>query len=551
MSFHKKLDSFILAEGHSMHGEQKKWSIARFLTALLLATGLLVTTGGDAAQAAPADCSSPAEPSSGAIGTYADSSYQMATFSFELDPVELQNLKCAAPYLEIDFHLEGLFVPWEWDGYVVLQTNLPGALHDVAAGDFTTSTPGVTRIYTSQMYANVPYKVTIAWQSHSAIPGQTPGVWVAWVPSHTAQGWDQESYCAVAPYDWRGEAWCIFPYSTAVYYYRQGAIGINQLDFDGSHIYGFGSWASNQIPPSIQMLPSVSLAYDLLPYLPLSPSRQLFLRGDSMLFAKDTLINGGWTEESASGSISKIAVGGATQMVLNACNAVFARSNLGIDGWTQETPCGGAQQIAVSSTGLQVLLDANFAVWAKYGVGDGGWIRETDDYSATKIAVGGNTQMLIDPDGAVHAKTWLGYGGWVKEHAPQNPADKATAIAADNTGMQAFIRSDAAVFAKRGVSIGGWQQQVGFGNADAIAAGSGVLLFLRGDGALFAKTDISFDGGWQLQADPHTVTAIAMGNSGRMMIRSNTNAIYAKDNLINGDWHLQVGDGNAIAIAVG
>lgn len=157
-------------------------------------------------------------------------------------------------------------------------------------------------------------------------------------------------------------------------------------------------------------------------------------------------------------------------------------------------------------------------------------------------------QMFLRGDKAVFAKAWVGEGGWQMQVGPAN----AIAIAADNTGIQAFIRWDGAVFAKRNhLGDGGWQMQAGPGNADAIAAGGGVLMFLRGDKAIFAKTNIGIDGGWTQQAGPGTVTAIAMGNYGRMMVRSNTNAIYAKDNLVNGAWNLQVGDGNAEAIAVG
>lgn len=477
------------------------------------------------------------------------------TWNFSLSSEAEAALDCVEnqfgqEYLELELALTGFGGVDDWDGYEVTGTNIPGAVHDTGWADIAAdATPGVTGIPVSALNANMSYYFSIRWNTTSQfypIEGQVQRVSFQWVPSHWADPFNPfEGLACVAGLGLA--AWCVFPGGTAF-------ISGQYYDFFPAPDDGipFGSPLS---PPYFFPLGSngsiggSSGGSDPPGGSP--PSRQLFLRGDSMLFAKDTLSNGGWMEESASGSISKIAVGGATQVVLNACNAVFARTTLGIDGWTQETPCGGAQQIAVSSTGLQVLLDANFAVWAKYGVGDGGWIRETDDYSATKIAVGGNTQMLIDPDGAVHAKTWLGYGGWVKEHTPQNPADKATAIAADNTGMQAFIRGDAAVFAKRGVGEGGWQQQAGPGNADAIAAGSGVLMFLRGDGAVFAKTNIAIDGGWLPQADPHTVTAIAMGNSGRMMIRSDKNAVFAKDNLVNGDWHLQVGDGNAAAIAVG
>lgn len=203
----------------------------------------------------------PSQPTSGAIATHEDANVQMATFGFELTGPELANLQCVAPFVEIDFHLEGLWYPPQWDDYIVLQTNLPGAIHDVAAGDFVSATPGVTRVRVAELVVGRNYTVTIAWPRMLAKSGETPGVWVAWVPSRWAEGADQVPYCVVVPFDWRGEAGCIFPYTSVAYNYRSVAIGINQLDFGGNHVYGFGTWAFNQIPPDIQMLPTISSSF--------------------------------------------------------------------------------------------------------------------------------------------------------------------------------------------------------------------------------------------------------------------------------------------------
>lgn len=162
-----------------------------------------------------------------------------------------------------------------------------------------------------------------------------------------------------------------------------GMCDINEVDIGfNTHSTAYTSWAitasanriaaiaiskRNQLNPNLPAVPGgIAPASGPPPAAatnpPPAPSRQLFLRGDSAVFAKDGLENGGWTQESDPGSIREIAVGGPYQMVLNACNAVYARSDIGRDGWVQETPCGGANKIAISNTGLQMLIDACGAV---------------------------------------------------------------------------------------------------------------------------------------------------------------------------------------------
>ena len=531
----------------------KKRLLVRLLLALAL-TGAVAINATPAQADGAAGCTSPWWPTSGAVSTTTSGTITTATFAFVLTPGELANLQCVAPLLEIDFHLEGVQVPPQWDDYIVYSTNLPGAMHDVAAGDFNSSTPGVTGIYVrgdGGLHAGHNYWVTLAWQQLPALSGQAPGFWIGWVPSHIvdfSDPWD-EVYCAVAPYDWRGQAWCVFPTDAlnATAYLRAGSIGINQLNFGGNSVHTFGSWPTSPFPPDVPLLPAISSSFNFAAYLQPVPSRQMFLRGDSAVFAKDSFGDGGWTQETDPGSINKIAAGGGNQLVLNACNAVYARTTIGNAGWIQETPCGGAKAIAVSNTGLRMLIDANDAVWAKYGMGYGGWTKETDDNTAYAIAAGGDTQVIITACRAIYAKTGIGMGGWNHEVGCGN----ANAIAVDNTGLQAFIRGDAAVFAKRGIGDGGWQQQVGPGNAGAIAAGGGVLMFLRGDSAVFAKTNIGIDGGWTQETAPGTANLIDVGDNGRQMIRTGDNAVWAKDGIGHGGWVTQVGGGNATAIAIG
>lgn len=465
-----------------------------------------------------------------------------ATFAFTLTAGELATLRCAGEYLELDFHLEGFYLPTEWDDYWISGTDLPNATHDVAYGDAPGEhTPGVTGIPTSLLVSGRQYFVTLGWDELD--PYGLAHVWMGWIPSHWASPVDpyEQVACQVAG-NGTHAGWCVFPNADEAVYLKT-TIGLpnGRPTFHGVQTYQFSPQGFSS---SIQ--PEQGSAGGSPP--PPPPSRLLFVRGDSAVFAKDSLGDGGWVQESEPGSINKIAVGGRYQMVLNACNAVYARDTLGMHGWIQQTPCGGASQIAISNTGVQMVIDGCSAVWAKAGISASTpFVQEVGCGNASKIAVGGNTQMFIRGDAAIFAKDWVGSGGWVQEVGPGN----ANAIAVDNTGLQAFIRGDAAVFAKRGIGDGGWQMQVGPGNAAAISAGGGVLAFIRGDSAVFAKTNISIDGGWTQETAPGTANLIDVGDNGRQMIRTGDNAVWAKDGIGYGGWVQQVGPGNANAIAVG
>lgn len=494
-------------------------------------------------------------PSKGKFETYKTNTRYEVTLQFRLTASEKKALnECVRQNfhentLEIDFTLHDFYTPAWWDNYQV-HTNIPGAVHDTAALDPANhSSPGVTNITISALEIGIDYSVIVAWGDPQVtpMPGGVPRVSIEWMPSHTAR--DTELYCL--PFALLGPAFCIFGTNGRVflsggYYNGPPSNGGDGLPFDNNRIYPYPpsqapfapSTGGNQGLPTLPQAPVAA---------PPPPSRQLFLRGDSAVFGKDGLENGGWVQQTDPGSIKEIAAAGNYQMVLNACNAVYAKTTLGMGGWVQETPCGGANKIAVSITGLQMLIDACGAVWAKYGIGMGGWTQEAGCGNADAIAVGGNNQLFLRGDKAVFGRSGVGTD-WQMQVGSAN----AVAIAADNTGMFAFARHDGALFAKRNHSgDGGWQQQAGPGNTYTIAAGGGVLAFIRGDGAVFAKRDISVDGHWQQQADPGTVNLLSVGNQGRIMIRSTTNAIYAKDNLVDCDWRLQVGDGNAEKIAVG
>jgi hypothetical protein len=537
-----------------------------------LAGILVAMSATSAAQATDDDLSSTAQsylttcgdfrPTSGSFLPVRIGDEFRVTWNFRLSSAAKQALDCVAntfhqPLLELELALKGFGGVNDWDDYQVVATNIPGAVHDVGWRDAAKdAAPGITNIPISALEANTSYYFGIRWTTTSSfypLAGVTQRVSFQLAPSHWYDPYNAYEAPCVFTYTANGfnPAWCVFPGGTAFIsgqHYDFFAPPDDGIPFgnaltqpyvfprvspNGNGSTTGGSGSSSGSPTGNTSSPT--------------PSRLLFLRGDSAVFAKDGLENGGWTQESDSGSIKEIAVGGPYQMVLNACNAVYARSDIGRDGWVQETPCGGANKIAVSNTGLQMLIDSCGAVWAKYGIGMGGWTQEASCGNADAIAAGGHNQLFLRGDKAVFWRSGVGTD-WAMQVGPAN----AVAIAADNTGMFAFARHDGALFAKRGhYGDGGWQQQAGPGNTYNIAAGGGVLAFIRGDGAVFAKRDISQDGHWQQQADPGTVNLLDVGDNGRIMIRSNTNAVYAKDNLVNGDWKLQVGDGNAEKIAVG
>ena len=154
-----------------------------------------------------------------------------------------------------------------------------------------------------------------------------------------------------------------------------------------------------------------------------------------------------------------------------------------------------------------------------------------------------SNQVFIGGDSAIYAKQGIG-GNWTEEVGPGN----AAAIAVGGN-TQMFIRGDAAIFAKDTIGANGWTEEVGPGNATKIAVSStGVQMFIRGDGAVFAKRGIG-NGGWVQEVGPGNATAIAVGGETQMFIRGD-GAVFAKNWIGDGGWAQQTSPGNAQAIAV-
>ncbi|HKX24539.1 MAG TPA: hypothetical protein VJM46_04835, partial [Candidatus Saccharimonadales bacterium] len=121
---------------------------------------------------------------------------------------EIENLRCFATRLEIDFVLWGFDLPENWMGYVI-SSNLPGAAHDVAYDDEGHPwRPAVTGILTNQLQAGKAYYATLWWIGAPTQP--EPEFEIAWVPSY----WGMESsnpaealLCKAWNYS---PGWCVF-----------------------------------------------------------------------------------------------------------------------------------------------------------------------------------------------------------------------------------------------------------------------------------------------------------------------------------------------------
>jgi hypothetical protein len=537
-----------------MKHAQRVW-VSAILALVLVSAGLLATPQAALAIDGNPNCGQ-TWPTSGSLQSYddPDSNYYSVTFQFTLTSAQRSALQCAGSYLELDFRIRNFDVPAAWEGYSVSGTNLPGALHDVAFMDVQyEANPAVTRIYTNQLIAGKSYYVTLSWGA-SVLPGMVPYIFFVWTPSHWSRWNDlvEAGSCANGGNNVlaegngsnANEAWCVFPYeniTVTLFGNRTFAGGFPNgfLPLTGLRWYDWyptGDVAGSSVAP---LPPAPS------PAPPALPNRQMFLRGDSAVFAKDTFGNNGWTQETDPGSAQAIAAGGATQMLIDACSAVYARNTLGMAGWTKETDCGTAKAIAVSSTGVQMLINACDAVYAKSGIGLYGWTQETGCGSVKAIATGGSTQMLIDACDAVHAKNTIGDGGWVQETA----CGTAKAIAVSATGVQMIINACDSVWAKNSIGYGGWSQETDCGNATKIAVGGNTQLIMNACNAVWAKTSIGY-GGWSQESDCGA-TAIAVNGQGRQVVRTSDLAIYAKDTIGMGGWSIQVGPWNAAAIAIG
>lgn len=135
-------------------------------------------------------------------------------------------------------------------------------------------------------------------------------------------------------------------------------------------------------------------------------------------------------------------------------------------------------------------------------------------------------------------------------HLVESAGDGRHGCHADRGPFSGPVVANSSVYAKNSIANGGWMQEVGPGNAIAVATGGGTQLFLRGDHTVFARNSIS-GGTWVQETDPGTATAIAVSSTGVQMIIACDASIWAKNGIGYGGWTQEVGSGNAAAIAVG
>lgn len=233
------------------------------LVALLVASSIVAVPS---STANAATCPGPTAPTTGSLSTthFPGGSYK-ANFSFVLTQPQRDSLICVGDYLEIDFHLKGFYVPSEWDDYTIVETNLPGAIHDVAYTDPANEpTPGVTRIYTRQLEVGKQYSVTLEWNELD--PYGWAYVWIGWVPSRWANFFspNESVSCNVVGHGTGNDAWCIFGYASEMVTLRQ-SIGLPQgrPTFNGAQTYWFSPQGNHSSPsplssPPVEEPPSTS-----------------------------------------------------------------------------------------------------------------------------------------------------------------------------------------------------------------------------------------------------------------------------------------------------
>jgi surface antigen len=237
------------------------------------------------------------------------------------------------------------------------------------------------------------------------------------------------------------------------------------------------------------------------------------------------------------GTLAGGGSGGDVQMIMGGDGTVFAKDSVGDGGWNQETGSGEAA-IAAGNDGLQMILGSGGDVWAKSSIGNGGWTEEVSSGIAAIAAGDDNEQMILDDSGDVWAKTGVGYGGWTEE---TGTGEAAIAIGDDD--VQMIMGGDGTVFAKDSIGDGGWTQETGSGEAGIAAGGDGIQMIIGGDGTVFAKTGINY-GGWN-QETGSGEAAMAAGGAGLQVIMGSGGDVWAKDSIGDGGWTEETGTGEA------
>ena len=140
-------------------------------------------------------------------------------WKFKLSQSEVDALMClkaryGADFVEVDFRTFGFIGQDNWDAYWVTGTNLPSAVHDVAAEDTAPNmSPGVTSVNVARLEAEKDYYVGIAWNNGTGISpdiSQTQRVSFEWLPSRWASSVPEQYVCGSHWQSVQDDGWCIF-----------------------------------------------------------------------------------------------------------------------------------------------------------------------------------------------------------------------------------------------------------------------------------------------------------------------------------------------------
>jgi|GEM_PF-3328514 len=159
-------------------------------------------------------------PWTGRVDTELVGDYHAITLNFKLNQIQLENLRNAGEYLEIDFIVYDAGIKGDSGDYT-FYSNIPTARKDIPFLD-RTFTPGATAIETRQLSANTEYWASINWNSSY---GTVPQISVDFVPSEwaTVAASSSKSYSSysgngiiqTASCTWgflgNDIGWCIFP----------------------------------------------------------------------------------------------------------------------------------------------------------------------------------------------------------------------------------------------------------------------------------------------------------------------------------------------------
>lgn len=505
------------------------------LVSMLAASVLVGVVTSPATSAQATNCSVASYPSQGSIQTsnYPGSNQYTATMQFSLNADQLCSLQQAGEFLEIDFDLRNFDVPAGWEGYTITNTNLPGAIHDVAFEDPQyIANPAATRIYTSALQAGTNYSLTMSWTASARSGQPAPVILFGWTPSRWINQTHLDEYtsCTSPLYGNNSaqesplnpnEAWCVFP-----------AIPMHDLfgylPLDGFRWYTWGTAVGvGNVVQGIGVPVSVPVAP-----LPPTPGRTVLINGGGMAFAGPGTTN--WTQLTQNNDALRVVVGGNRVGLINGCRALFVTDNL--TNWTQITPCNGAVDIAIGSSGRVVFTNSARETYASDNLVN--WTQLTPANGTQHIAVGGSRVGVINGCGSLNVTDNL--VNWTQI----TPCNGALSVAIGSSGRTAFINGCGSAYA--GDNLVNWTQITPCNGALAIVVGGSRVVFENGGGETYASDNMV---DWVRLTPPNGTMYIAAGKSGRVAVTNGCGSTNVTDDLVH--WTQITGCNDTQGIALG